>query len=396
MIKLLRSNRSLLIISLIAMVNALGYGIVIPLLYSYSLKFGLNDFQNGLLFALFSVCQFISTPVIGRLSDRFGRKPLLVISVAGTALSFFTMAFAPNTFFLFVARALDGITAGNFPVATAVIADSIDEKDRARGFGIISAAFGFGFLFGPAISALTVGGSESVPFVIAGFITLIAVAVTAIYLPETNKHMGEVAHSGKMFDFVKMAKSAFDPNVGATLLITLVYFLSFTMFYFGFQPFTVKVLHLTPQQISLLFALFGGLGFITQMFLVQRVVKALSLKKALIWGFSIIAIVFIISYFIKSLIPFLVVTVIMGIISSLVQPLIATVLSSETDAKSQGTIFGLNSSFMSVGQIIGPVIGGGISEANPANPFLGAGIITLLCVYLSTKILKGGKKDSAF
>jgi len=104
-------NRNLLIIALIAMVNMLGYGIIIPLLYGYSKKFGLSDFQNGLLFASFSICQFIATPIIGRLSDKYGRRPMLLLSIAGTAVSFFIMAFAPNAFFLFLARMLDGLTA---------------------------------------------------------------------------------------------------------------------------------------------------------------------------------------------------------------------------------------------------------------------------------------------
>src|SRR5215468_1933537 len=98
---MLRQNRNLLIIALIALVNMLGYGIVIPILYAYSRKFGLSDFQNGLLFASFSICQFISTPIIGRLSDKYGRRPLLLISIIGTAASFFLMAFAQNAWFLF-------------------------------------------------------------------------------------------------------------------------------------------------------------------------------------------------------------------------------------------------------------------------------------------------------
>src|SRR5256886_13939825 len=121
---MLKSNRNLFIIALIALVNMLGYGIIIPILYAYSKKYGLSDFQNGLLFAIFSICQFISTPIIGRLSDKYGRRPMLLISIIGTAASFFLMAFAPNAIFLFIARALDGLTAGNIPVAFAVISDS--------------------------------------------------------------------------------------------------------------------------------------------------------------------------------------------------------------------------------------------------------------------------------
>src|SRR5579872_4182251 len=193
------ADRNLLVVSIIALVNALGYGIIILIIYTYSQKFGLSDFQNGLLFSVFSLCTFIATPVIGRFSDKFGRKPLLVISLIGTAVSFFMAAFAPSAAFLFLARAIDGLTAGNLPVASAVIADTTDEKNRSRGFGIIYAAFGFGFVFGPAISAFTVGISPSLPFIIAGVIAIVAVLATVFFLQETNKHMGEVKE-GKLFD----------------------------------------------------------------------------------------------------------------------------------------------------------------------------------------------------
>src|SRR5258708_21886700 len=235
-------NRNLFIIALIALVNMLGYGIVIPILYSYSKKFGLSDFENGLLFAMFSICQFISTPIIGRMSDKYGRKPLLLISIIGTAASFFVMAFAPNFWFLFLARALDGLTAGNIPVAFAVISDSTEPKDRAKAFGLVGSALSFGFIFGPAISALTVGFGQGVPFIIAGIVTIIAVILTWLYLPETNTHMGEV-EKGKLFDFPMLWHTLFEPNLGATFLISLVFFLAFSCaIIYGFQPFTLNIL----------------------------------------------------------------------------------------------------------------------------------------------------------
>src|SRR5258708_25187591 len=151
-----KNNRNLLIITLIAVVNALGYGIIIPILYSYSKRYGLSDLGNGLLFSVFSLCQFLSTPVIGRFSDVNGRKPLLVMSLIGTVVSFVIMAFAPSAIFLFIARALDGLTAGNVPVGMPVISDTTKPEDRAKGFGIIGAAFEIVFVAGPAIAALTV------------------------------------------------------------------------------------------------------------------------------------------------------------------------------------------------------------------------------------------------
>src|SRR5205085_10746574 len=143
---IIQNNKRLIVIAAVTLVGALGYGIVIPILYPYSIKYGLTDFENGILFSVFSICMFISTPIIGILSDKYGRRPLLILSLLGTAGSFFLMAFAPNAIFLFLARALDGLTAGNLPVAQAVISDSIEGQDRAKGFGIIGACFGVGFI----------------------------------------------------------------------------------------------------------------------------------------------------------------------------------------------------------------------------------------------------------
>ncbi len=387
-----KDNKNLIIIALIAVVNALGYGIVIPILYSYSKHFGLSDFQNGLLFSVFSLCAFFSTPVIGRLSDKYGRRPLLIISIVGTVISFFMQAFAPNAFFLFLARALDGLTAGNISVASAVISDTTSLENRAKGFGIIGAAFGFGFVFGPAISALTVGISLSLPFIIAGIITLIAAVITIIYLPETNKHIGQVTH-GKLFDFGKLWHMLFDPSVGVTLLITLVYFLAFACsILYGFQPFTKRVLGLSNVEVSMLFVLFGFVGLITQLLFVQRVIKYLGLKRAFTTSIFIVAFAFLMMFFSRSVPIFIVASIILGMSNSLVQPLSQTILSKETDEKSQGMILGLNASYMSIGQIFGPIVGGIVASIYIPSVFLVGIFFALICFYLSFKVLRPSAK----
>lgn len=392
-----KNNRNLLIIALIAVVNALGYGIIIPVLYSYSRRFGLSDFQNGLLFAIFSACQFISTPIIGRMSDRFGRRPLLLISLAGTAVSFFIMAKAPSAAFLFFARALDGLTAGNLPVAQAVISDTTSLQDRPRGFGVMGAAFGFGFIFGPAISALTVGINTALPFLIAGTVSLIAVVITAIFLPETNKHMGEVKQA-KLFDFGKLYHALFAPNVGATLLITLFYFSALSSFIYAFQPYSVKILNLAANQISLLFTVFGVFGLIMQMFFVQRIAKRFGLKHSFSGGLLIVSFSLLITFFSGTLLLMFVASLILfALAGSLVQPLTNTILSRETDEKSQGTILGLNASYMSIGQILGPIVGGTVTTVAIPYPFLAASLMVVLCFFLSFKVLKRTvPKESAF
>lgn len=394
---MLKGNKNLYIIALIAVVNMLGYGIIIPILYSYSKKYGLSDFQNGLLFAMFSICQFISTPIIGRMSDKYGRRPMLLVSIAGTAASFFLMAFAPNAAFLFLARALDGLTAGNIPVAFAVISDSTKPEERSRAFGMIGASFSFGFIFGPAISALTVGYGSAVPFIIAGIITIIATVITALYLPETNTHMGEVK-KGKLFDFHLLWKTLFDPNVGVTFIISLVFFLAFSCaILYGFQPFTMKILRLTEAQNAYLFTFFGVVGLVTQTVLVQRFSKTLGMKKAFTMSLLLTSIAFLIMFFSRSLPIFILASLILGLFNSIVQTLLPTILSQEADAKSQGTIMGLNASYQSIGMIIGPILGGVVATISIPFPFLVGSAMVLLCFYLSFSVLRPGiKKESAF
>lgn len=391
------TNRNILIIALIALVNMLGYGIIIPILYSYSKRFGLSDFENGLLFSIFSICQFISTPIIGRLSDKYGRKPLLLISITGTALSFLMMAFAPSALFLFLARALDGITAGNIPVAFAVISDSTEVKDRARAFGLIGAAFNFGFVFGPAVSAFTISFGQKVPFLIAAAITFVAIILTALYLPETNTHRGEVSEK-KLFKFKLLFKTLFDPNVGITFIISLIFYLAFACaILYGFQPFTMNILNISESQNALLFTLFGIVGLISQTLFVGRVTKRLGMKKAFSLGLLLTSISFLLMFASFTLSVFILAIVILSFFNSIVQTLIPTILSREADAKSQGSIMGLSASYQSIGMILGPILGGFIATISIPSTFLVGSILVLVCFGLSFRVLRPGiKKQSAF
>lgn len=391
-----KENPTLLIIAVVAIVNALGYGIIIPVLYSYSQRFGLSDFGNGLLFAVFSIFQFLATPLIGRLSDKYGRRPLLVLSIAGTALSFVLMAVAPNAAVLFIARALDGLTAGNLPVAQAVISDTTKPADRAKGFGLIGASFGFGFVFGPVISALTVGYSPTLPFWIAAGIAMIGTLITATKLPETNKHRGQVKE-GKLFDFPKLWHTLFDPNVGVTFVITLLYTLAFSLFIYAFQPYAVKVLLLSAPQISGIFTTIGIVGLVTQMWLVNRVSERWGIKRAFAWALAALAISFLLSFKAFNFYSFLGVMVILAVANGIVQPLINTILSREADDKSQGSIMGLNTAYASIGQIVGPILGGAAAVRSVSDPFLAAAAVVTMCFGLSFRVLRPGvHKESAF
>lgn len=394
---MLKQNKTLGVVALIALVNMLGYGVIIPILYSYSKRFGLSDFQNGLLFAIYSICQFISTPIIGRLSDKYGRKPLLLISIIGTAISFFVMGFARSATALFVARAVDGLTAGNVPVIFAVISDSVKPQDRPKAFGMIGSAFNFGFIFGPAISALTVGYGVATPFFIAGAITVIAIIMTILYLKETNVHMGEV-EKAKLFDFPKMWHTLFDPNVGVTFIISLIYFLAFSCaIIFGFQPFTMNVLKITAAQNAELFTVFGIFGLIAQNLLVAPVTKRLGMKHAFTISMLVTALSFLIMFGLQTLPVFAVAIVLLSVANSVAQTMIPSILSQETDEKSQGSIMGLNSSYQSIGMIVGPLLGGVVASYSSTFPFLMGAILVMGCVLLSSGVMRPGvRKESAF
>src|SRR5437764_3900444 len=178
-------TRPLLIIFLTIFVNLVGFGIIIPLLPFYAETFGASPLTIGLLFAVFSLCQLVAAPALGDLSDRYGRRPVLVFSLAGTVISFVMLAVAHSIALLFAARIVDGLSGGNISTARAYVADVTEPKDRARAYGLIGAAFGLGFILGPALSGVLAKISYTAPIWAAAAVTLVATAMAWLWLPET-------------------------------------------------------------------------------------------------------------------------------------------------------------------------------------------------------------------
>jgi MFS family permease len=388
-------NKNLVVISLIAVVNALGYGIIIPILYSYSRSFGLTDFQNGLLFSTFSIFQFISTPIIGRLSDKYGRRPLLIISLIGTVISFVLMAIAKNPFWLFASRIIDGATAGNISVASAVISDTTKPKERARGFGMIGAAFGFGFVFGPAISGLTYGVHHTLPFLIAAVIAFASLVLTVVFLPETNKFSEEVLDK-KFLDLKLLVKSLFDKKVGVTLFVSLLYSFAFAVLIFAFQPYGIKVLNMDIAVLSGVFTAIGIVGVVSQAFIIPFVSKRLGDKNALTVSLLGSGLMFLAMALAKVELIYIILTVGMAFFNSFVAPLIQTLLSKEMDEASQGSILGLNAAYVGLGSIFGPIAGGAVATFNLTMPFVLIVGVVAICYLLSLRIKVTAHPEHAF
>ncbi|MFO0703605.1 MAG: MFS transporter [Patescibacteria group bacterium] len=222
--------------------------------------------------------------------------------------------------------------------------------------------------------------------------------MTALILPETNKHMGEVKE-GKLFDLPHLWHTLFDPNVGTTFIITLIFFLAFACaILYGFQPFTLNILKINQSQNAMLFTVFGVVGLISQTYLVGYATKMLGMKKAFMTGLIFTSTSFIMMFFSKTIWLFVIASIVLGIFNSIVQTLLPTILSQETDEKSQGSVMGLNASYQSIGMIFGPILGGFVASAfSIPMTFLVGALLVLICFMLSFRVLRPvPKPESAF
>src|SRR3989441_3221918 len=227
-------TRPLLIIFLTIFVNLVGFGIIIPLLPFYAQTFGASPLVVGLLFAVFSLCQLLAAPALGDLSDRYGRRPVLVFSLAGTVVSFVMLALARSVTMLFVARIVDGLSGGNISTARAYVADVTEPKDRARAYGLIGAAFGLGFILGPALSGVMTKISYTAPIWAAAAVTLVATVMAWAWLPETVHR----AHAGTGNPFRYLPELLRRPLLRRVLVCYFCLSFSFCLFSAPFPPFS--------------------------------------------------------------------------------------------------------------------------------------------------------------
>lgn len=373
-------NRTFWIIALISLINSLSLTILIPVIYLYGRQFGLNDFQTSLLFSAYSVAQFFATPVIGKLSDRFGRKPLLVISLMGTVIANLIAGSAVTAWILFFARFLDGITGGNASVAQAVISDVTNPENRARGFGINGAALGLGFVVGPAISLLAQQISLGAAFLVSSAIALIALVITIFFLPESLTTKKAAVDNVFDLGLKNLIKGLAFPKIGILLIINFFIGTTFTIFTYAFQPYFIQVLHQTNKTLTLMFLTFGVLGVVMQTWGVSILSKKFNLIYILFLGLSIRSVSFILMPIWANVVYFVCVSILFALFNSLVQPMINALISLNAQPEDQGLALGLNASYLSISNAIGPVIAGMlIHQSNPATyayPLYLAGVLT--------------------
>ncbi len=378
-------NSKFWITTLIAFTNSVSFTILIPILYLYGQELKLNDFETSLLFTIYAGSQFFSTPIIGKLSDRYGRKPLLIISLLGTVIANFIAGTTHMAWVLFLARFLDGITGGNVSVAQAVVSDVVKPQERAKAFGIFSAGtFGLGFIVGPALSYVAQQYSLGAGFIVSSAIALVALLITIFFLPETLET--KAAKAQNIFDFglENLVTGLFIPKIGILLIINFLIGTTFTVFTFGFQPYFIHVLGQTSQSLTLMFIMFGLLILLMQIKGIPILIKNFTLVQILLFSLLVRGISFGFMPIFANLAYFVGVSIVFSLCNALVQPMITTLISLNSEADFQGTAMGLNASYLNVSNAFGPIIAGSlIHKLNLASygyPLYLAGFLTL-CVF---------------
>ena len=375
-------SRPLLVIFLTIFVNLVGFGIIIPLLPFYAQTFGASPLAIGLLFASFSLSQLLASPWLGHLSDRWGRRPVLIFSLIGTVLSFVMLAVARSLPMLFAARIVDGLSGGNITTARAYIADITTEDDRARAFGILGAAFGLGFIVGPALGALFSHISYTAPIWAAAAITVVATVLAWVWLPETVHR----AHAGTGAPWHAVAELGRRPHLRLLFSVDFVYWTAFAVYQTTFALFGARRFGFDAAHTGYLLSVFGFLGVLVQGALVGPVVGALGARQTLAFGLLAAAIGWGGSALTHSLWVFVAMLVPGAVGIGLCNATLSTLISTAAGPHEQGRVQGAAGALESLGRTIGPVWGNGALQAFGEGTAYGSAALVLIgAAMLSTR-----------
>jgi DHA1 family tetracycline resistance protein-like MFS transporter len=373
-------TRPLLVIFLTIFVNLVGFGIIVPLLPFYAETFGASPLVVGLLFAVFSLCQLVAAPILGDLSDRYGRRPILIVSLIGTAVSFVMLALAQSITMLFLARIVDGLSGGNISTARAYVADVTEPQDRARAYGLIGAAFGLGFILGPGISALLAPFSYAAPIWAAAAITLAATAMAWFWLPETVHR----AHAGTGMPFRNMLAIMRRPSLRRVLLMDFAYWFAFAMFQTTFALFAAARFGFDAARTASFFAAFAVLGALVQGLLIRTIVEWLGDKRTLMLGLVFAASGLVAATLTHSVGLFAAALIPLALGIGFGHPTMSSLISRAARADEQGRVQGAASAIESLGRTIGPVWGSAsLQRFGEATPYISAAGFLIMTLLLS-------------
>jgi MFS transporter, DHA1 family, tetracycline resistance protein len=367
-------SRPLFVLFLTILVNLIGFGIIIPLLPFYATAFGASPLVIGLLFASFSISQLFAAPLLGEWSDRWGRRPVIILSLVGTTFSFVLLAVAGSLPILFLARIVDGLSGGNITTARAYIADITAPEDRARAYGMLGAAFGLGFIMGPALGGFFSRYGYTAPIWVAALMSLIATLLAVIWLPET-RHATSAA-SGSPWKALPGVLAR--PKLRVLLGVDFVYWMSFAVYQTTFALFGAQRFGFDAQKTGYLLSAFGFLGVIVQGALVGPIVRRLGERRTLTLGLLLAAIGWGGSALTYS-VPVLILMLVPGAMGiGLCNATLSALISHSADIHEQGRVQGAAGALESIGRASGPVWGNAALQEFGEGSAYGAAAVLLI------------------
>ncbi len=372
-----KNRNSLLILFSVVVLDLVGFGIVIPILPFYAEAYGADAMTLGFLLTSYAAMQFIFSPLWGKLSDRIGRKNVLLITMAGAALGLLLLGLADSLWMLFAGRILSGIFGANISVATAYVTDVTSEENRAKGMGLIGAAFGIGFILGPAIGGLLSPYGYSVPLLFAAGLSALNVIYAYFQLQESHSTQGERPSSPKTLTLLS------DPYIRRVCSINFFFTLGVTQLEATFAFFMMDRFDFDARQVAYVMVMMAAIMVAIQGGLIKRLVLRFGERGLLLAGGVFLALGFFWIPFNHRWILLLLPLAICSVGRGIGQPSLLSLASKETEEADRGAIMGLFQSSASLARVLGPVTAGWLYDSRQALPYYLATILMGLVFVLS-------------
>lgn len=382
------NRRNIMILFFTMIVVMMGFGMAIPVFPFYVDSFGASGSELGLLMSIYAVMQFIFAPLWGSLSDRYGRRPLILLGVFGNALSQLLFGLANSLLMLFVARALSGIlSAATLPTAMAYISDSTSEENRSSGMGMVGAAMGIGMVLGPGLGGMLASDNLSLPFFVAAGLSTLALILIFALLPESLEEADRDTNAGfKGPQFGEMWRALFSP-IGLLLIVAFIISFGLTNFEAVFGLFAKDRFAYGSGEVGGILMFIGVVSAVVQMGLTGPLTKRFGEVGTLRAAMAITVVGFVIMLLAQNLAGILITLLVFVFGNSLLRPVTSS-LTSKRATVPQGVAMGLNNSFMSLGRIVGPTWAGLLYDVNMNLPYLSGAAITAVGLVIAMVWLK--------
>ncbi len=379
-------NKRLFSIILVVFIDLLGFSLILPLLPYYAKTFNASQTVTGILIASYAAMQLIGAPILGRLSDRFGRRPILLLSVFGTFLGFLMLGFANALWILFASRILDGLTGGNLSVAQAYISDVTDEKNRSKGLGMIGAAFGLGFIIGPVTGGLLSQWGYAVPAFAAAALSFINLILIYAWLPEslTEEKRSQMTEKRPAITLNALLVAFQRPFTGSILITRFFFGLAFAIFQTIFSLYALAKFNLNARDIGFVLTYVGVLSVFVQGFLVGRLTSRYR-EDLLITVCVVLMALSLLGWALAPSVLWLYIIMTPTAMSGgLLNTLLSSTLTKAVVPQEIGGILGLSASVESSTRIIAPILGGVLlQQIGPGAPgFFGAVLMVGVSIYV--------------